>query len=1246
MLNKIRNFILYTLIATIILIAIGLSAARVFLPDVNSYRSYVEQKLATVLEHPVKIGDLDAFLSGVTPVVVFHDVKLMSSKSNREILEISKIRIGFSLWRSIKEARIIPNIYTIDGVELAIIRKEDGKILVQDVDVADIGGAFSDQDLSNNNELSEWLFNRSSLIIQNSSIIWHDKKRLTEPTYFRNVTLKLKNNLNRHQFNGEFILSQDDENKPKKLELALDVYGDMLDPIKWVGKFYANGKNINASEWGFKPVIMDVMVEQGQLDFELWGDWVAGELNKISANVAAHDVVLKRLKTNARANVKLLGGLVEWNKQLNDWDLSIEKLKFISDKGAWPETEIKIARKYKIETKTETITTDIKYCRVEDIRDLLLKSGYIDDFVFKYLDKASPSGELQNIKYQLVTQENKIKEYFVSAKVNNLSLNSIENIPGLRGVSGEFFSNKESGVLAINTKNAELSYKNILAMPVSIDNLVGNIEWIKNKTGWVFSSNEIKASNADASIEASFNLNIPDDGVSPYIDLQAKINKANATKVFKYLPTEIMTGDFKQWMENAFISGEVEKGKVILHGRLDEFPYRDQQGVFQGYFAVKDLEVDYKPAWPHLRKGQVEAVFTGQGIKADVQHVELLNSYADDFQVSLADYLNPLLKTNVQIKSNLDDVAQYSSKTFLKDSRDFVKSSEFSGETNLDVIMDIPLSDEVEKLYPLNVKVKAYLLGVNVATSKNKLYARNITGEVDLTENSATASGIKANIMGGKSVVDIFTRHEFGGHPIRLVMQGNIDVSKTMRRFKIPGYDKVKGRTDWQGVLTLKHKQDGAVKNLFFQANTSMDSVAINLPTPMTKSAKEKVVTYMTVENVSKNTMLLHLVYGEAMSYAMDIDLSDSIARLRRGEFRFKTEAAEIPKAKILLLTGSLWNFSLRDWLDALDPTSNKNRKSFFGIPVKVDMDILHIAKVKDKKSRKPSDPRKLPTFEGEIGQLEYDTYQYGKFTFKTRNERRGLSLDKFTITSPHVDVQGKAYWYYRPHKQSTEVTMTVKSENYGELLTSLGFNSLIENGKANFSGDFNWKGGFGDFDWGKLNGVVTMDITDGVFTKVDPGAGRMLGLLSIEALPGMIFGGDAFKTGFNFDRIVGNYDIKNGNAFSDDVSIKGPAASITVTGRTGIVARDFDHHLTVVPNVSGTLPLTSGAIFGPQVGAIVYFFKKLFGSGIDESTKRIYHLTGTWKKPVVERIDKNEDKPAENNTNNKSAVDEFDEDA
>ena len=1208
----------------IIVVAIGLSAVRVLLPDVKAYRSYVEQQLALVLEHPVQIGDINALISGITPIVIFHDVKLMSSQSDKELLEIRKIQIGFSLWNSIRQGKAVPSIYKIDGVELAIIRQSDGRILIQDIDVAELGSALSDQKVSTNTELSDWLFKRSSVVIQNSSIVWHDKKRLTSPTYFEDVTLKLKNNRNRHQLNGEFILSSD-KTAPKRLDLALDVYGDMLNPIKWVGKFYAKGTNINAAEWGIKPVIMDVLVEQGDLDFQLWGDWIAGELNKIQADIIAKQVVMRRLKNDAVANVPLLSGFVKWEQDEQNWGLLLDNLKFTTEQSEWPTTRINISKK--MNNNQQTTVTDIQYCRLDDVRDLLLKSGYVENKIFNYLYNASPSGELRNIKYEVTTQEDNEDQFLLSAEVNNLSLKSYKQVPGLKNVSGNLYSNHNSGVLSINSNDAEIEFKDILTRAVHLKKLNGTVQWVKSDNAWDISSEEITASNKDMAVAVGFSLNLPDDDVSPLLDLQSKITRGKAAHIKEYLPKILMQGKFKQWMENALQAGNITDGRIIVNGRLNEFPYRHNNGRFMALLTGDSIKMNYRSDWPLLTEGKLDILFSGQSMNADVQHAAIGESTADNFNVNIADFKNPLLKIKAHIKSNLNDIAEYSSNTFLKQSRDFVVNSRFSGVTNIDLFLDIPLSKKVEGTYPFNVKAKAFLKKASFSTAKDKIVATNINGVIDLTKNSATARDIDAVIMGGKSKVDIFTRHEFGGHPVRFIMRGNIDVSKTMKTFKLPGYDKVNGRTDWQGVFTLKHKQDGVIKNPVLQVTADMDDVLIDLPSPMTKKEKMALPVYMIIENVSKKDMLLNLIYGQSMSYALDIDLSvHENARLRRGHFSFSPEVAELPEDESLLISGSLYDFSLRDWLDALDATTVKKKKPFFGIPVKVNMDYFHVAKAKDKKPRKPTDPRKLPTFEGEIGMLKYDTFPYGRTRFKTSIEKKGLRLDTFTISSPYVEVKGNGLWRYKPHKQTTELTMSVKSENYGNLLTSLGFASIIENGVANFSGDFNWQGGFGDFRWEKLNGIVTMDITNGVFSKVDPGAGRLLGLLSIETLPSMLFSGDAFSKGLNFDRIVGNYEILDGDAYSDDVSISGPVVNILVTGRTGIVARDFDHYLTVVPNVSGTLPLTSGAIFGPQVGAIVYFFKKLFGAGIDESSQRIYHLTGTWKKPVTTRIDNNVD--------------------
>ena len=53
-------------------------------------------------------------------------------------------------------------------------------------------------------------------------------------------------------------------------------------------------------------------------------------------------------------------------------------------------------------------------------------------------------------------------------------------------------------------------------------------------------------------------------------------------------------------------------------------------------------------------------------------------------------------------------------------------------------------------------------------------------------------------------------------------------------------------------------------------------------------------------------------------------------------------------------------------------------------------------------------------------------------------------------------------------------------------------------------------------------------------------------------------------------------------NATTDNLVIAGPSANISVTGRTGLRARDYDQQMVVVPRLGNSLPLV-GAVVGVQ---------------------------------------------------------------
>src|SRR5690606_31152572 len=141
---------------------------------------------------------------------------------------------------------------------------------------------------------------------------------------------------------------------------------------------------------------------------------------------------------------------------------------------------------------------------------------------------------------------------------------------------------------------------------------------------------------------------------------------------------------------------------------------------------------------------------------------------------------------------------------------------------------------------------------------------------------------------------------------------------------------------------------------------------------------------------------------------------------------------------------------------------------------------------------------------------------------------------------------------------------------------------------------------------------------------EVEPGAGRVLGLLSIAQLPRrlMLDFRDFFSRGFAFNRLGGRVRIADGLARSDDMAIEGPAADIHMRGRSDLRAQTHDQTIEVLPRTGNLLPAV-GAIAGGPMGAAVgavanaVLRKPLGGVGA-----RTYRVTGPWKEPRVEVVE------------------------
>jgi len=189
---------------------------------------------------------------------------------------------------------------------------------------------------------------------------------------------------------------------------------------------------------------------------------------------------------------------------------------------------------------------------------------------------------------------------------------------------------------------------------------------------------------------------------------------------------------------------------------------------------------------------------------------------------------------------------------------------------------------------------------------------------------------------------------------------------------------------------------------------------------------------------------------------------------------------------------------------------------------------------------------------------------------------------------------------------------------------------SPIEKGVTSLTLYAKWPGTPMDFSLSNLDGTLYMEVDKGRFIEINPSAGRLFGLLSLQTLPRRLSldFSDLFGKGLAFDSIEGRFNIEDGNAYTNNLAMTGPSVNINISGRTGLVEQDYDQIATVTPQITDSLPVAS-ALFGPVgigVGAIIFLASEIFQSlpdKINTLLRKQYTITGAWDEPQVTKIKK-----------------------
>ncbi|MBK1727765.1 hypothetical protein CKO13_12270, partial [Halorhodospira neutriphila] len=157
------------------------------------------------------------------------------------------------------------------------------------------------------------------------------------------------------------------------------------------------------------------------------------------------------------------------------------------------------------------------------------------------------------------------------------------------------------------------------------------------------------------------------------------------------------------------------------------------------------------------------------------------------------------------------------------------------------------------------------------------------------------------------------------------------------------------------------------------------------------------------------------------------------------------------------------------------------------------------------------------------------------------------LYLREASLHGRTVDVVASGAW----RDGRTTVSGRLQAGDVAQLLALLGAPPAVAVAEVDLVAELDWPGPPWAVRAERLGGRLRLAMDEGRITEVDPGAGRLVGLLGLRMLPRRILLDfrDLFGEGFAFDKLKGRIEAVDGIAKIDRLRIAGPAARVMIEG-------------------------------------------------------------------------------------------------
>jgi len=667
-----------------------------------------------------------------------------------------------------------------------------------------------------------------------------------------------------------------------------------------------------------------------------------------------------------------------------------------------------------------------------------------------------------------------------------------------------------------------------------------------------------------------------------------------------------------QWIHQAIKSGKITQGEFRVKGPIDSLEWESK-------INYKNIEFNYATGWPQIDNATGEVI-----IEKDLVRVSLEEGNIQTIPIkSAAAIIGPLGKKEspvVTVRGSLSGLIE-KGVAFLEDSP--LKSTVApqlaaihpTGLMDLNLALNIPLGSS--KL-PTTVVGSVNVKNGSLFLDPLNLKVTDLNGMFDFTEKDLQAKNVSAQVFDTPFQIQVT--------PEKVTVSGEINSELVKKIFKHPFILPLpdKGNVVLNVYPVLDHERRFAVTLPgIFDSKWVMDTTLKNQliikrgSIALGEGANSDWIT----EDVLKLT-----------GHFPKFDLSSSQEWIQESLHQmFKLPL----KVSILIKELTAFNYLFTDVELRYDSSLEVKKLSLNGskvqgtitLPTAQDNDLeLKLDHLNldshnlEKGSWRYASPYPINFY---CKNLNYDATHFGTVAFHLNPVPSGYEIETLSMKSAHFSVEAKGNWLRQDETEESKLSGEIFSNDFGSALRSWGFSTVIEESEGSIEFNLSWPDSPFQFSLKTVKGNATFKFKNGRVLGVNPGLGRIFGLLNLDSIRRrlQLDFSDFVKQGFVFDTLNSELEFDKGRANTESFYLNGPSARISLKGVANLSTKDVDLNMTVIPKVTGgSLPIAAAiAIGNPAVGAGLFVFEKLMGKTINNISRHTYHVTGTWDAPKIE---------------------------